>query len=97
MSPGRLLAVAGSLGIIVLSVRGMASGPAPDPRPAHVTHNRMLPGSFTLNLNGSTFACTMTQNVVNCTSADIMRRGPALRRQSDPVRTRSGIPQRSVS
>jgi hypothetical protein len=82
MSPGRLLAIAGSLGIIVLSVRGMASGPAPDPRPAHVTHNHMLPGTFTLNLNGSTFACsTATQNVVNCTSADIMQRGPMLRWQ----------------
>jgi hypothetical protein len=31
----------------------------------------MLPGTFTLSLNGSTFACTTTQNVVNCTSADM--------------------------
>jgi hypothetical protein len=52
MSPGRLLTGAAALGIVVFSVRGMATEPKADPRP---THPATLSRSFTLIMNRSIY------------------------------------------
>ena len=65
MPAGRLLAVVAALGILVFSVRGMATQPAMvGLKPAH---SATLPAHFTLTMNGTMFTCTRTGNAVNCT------------------------------